>query len=72
MQQTVLVSAAGGFIGKYVVDKLCGMGYAVTALIRNHRQMQSVYSPGCRYGYVGSGRMILINFKIDRQTRRKV
>ena len=36
MQETVLVSGAGGFIGKYVVDKLCRMGYAVTALVHNH------------------------------------
>ncbi len=36
MQKTVLVTGAGGFIGKYVVDKLCKMGYAVTALVHNH------------------------------------
>ena len=43
MDKRVLVTGAGGFIGRYVAEKLLNEGYAVVALV--HKQHLSISLP---------------------------
>ncbi|MGU0161846.1 NmrA family NAD(P)-binding protein [Escherichia coli] len=49
MNQTVAVTGATGFIGKYIIDNLLARGFHVRALTRTARAHVNDTSPGARF-----------------------